>query len=80
MCFAPVVRLAPVFNGSTLCDRAYRHFNHHVYNFDEIFVPGGLVLGLTLSAANRDLHEVLHEDLAEVVCLCNDILYWCILE
>jgi len=44
----------------------YRHFNHHVYNFDEIFIPGGLVLGLTLSAANRDLHEVLHENLSEV--------------
>ena len=38
-----------------------RHFHHHIYNFDEIFIPGGLVLGLTCSAANRDLHEVLHE-------------------
>jgi hypothetical protein len=38
-----------------------------VYNFDEILLPGGLVLGLTLSAANRDLHEVLHEDLHEVL-------------
>jgi len=27
--------------------------------------PGGLVLGLTLSASARDLHEVLHEELVE---------------
>ena len=35
-----------------------RHFNHHVYNFDEIYIPGGLVLGLVNSASARDLHEV----------------------
>jgi hypothetical protein len=28
-------------------------------------LPGGLVLGLTLSASARDLHEVLHEELVE---------------
>lgn len=26
-----------------------RHFNHHIYNFDEIFIPGGLIVGLTIS-------------------------------
>jgi len=42
-----------------------RHFNHHVYNIDEIYIPGGLVLGLTASASARDLHEVLHEDVLQ---------------
>jgi acyl dehydratase len=51
---------------SSLCRLTHpRHFNHHVYNVNEIFVPGGLVVGLTVSAANRDLHEVLHEDLVD---------------
>ena len=34
------------------------------------------MLGLTLSAANRDLHEVLHENLEEVslwLCVCGEI-------
>ena len=30
-----------------------------------IFFAGGLVLGLTLSASARDLHEVLHEEMVE---------------
>ena len=42
-----------------------RHFNHHVFDTEEIYIPGGLVLGLTISAASRDLHEVLHEDIVE---------------
>lgn len=49
---------------SSLCRLTHpRHFDHHIYNTDEIFVPGGLIVGLTTSASNRDLHEVLHEDL-----------------
>jgi acyl dehydratase len=41
-----------------------RHFDSYKYDVrTEILVPGGLVLGLTLSAAARDLHEVLHEEI-----------------
>ena len=41
-----------------------RHFNLRKYDrTHEIFVPGGLVLGITLSAAARDLHEILHEEM-----------------
>jgi hypothetical protein len=40
-----------------------RHFNTHMYPKGSLFVPGGLVLGLTCSMASRDLHEVLFEDL-----------------
>ena len=40
------------------------HFNLRKYDrTHEIFVPGGLVLGITLSAAARDLHEILHEEM-----------------
>jgi acyl dehydratase len=35
-----------------------RHFNTRLFRRDEMFVPGGLVLGLTCSQASRDLHEV----------------------
>ena len=35
-----------------------RHFNTRLFRKDEMFVPGGLVLGLTCSLASRDLHEV----------------------
>ena len=42
-----------------------RHFDHHTFDKNEIYIPGGLVLGLTNSASSRDLHEVLHEDLLE---------------
>ena len=35
-----------------------RHFNTRLFRTEEMFVPGGLVLGLTCSLASRDLHEV----------------------
>lgn len=35
-----------------------RHFNTRLFRREEMFVPGGLVLGLTCSIASRDLHEV----------------------
>lgn len=44
-----------------------RHFD--VRKFDvktEIYVPAGLVLGLTISATNRDFHESLHEEIVNV--------------
>jgi acyl dehydratase len=40
-----------------------RHFDVQRYGMNEILVPGGVVLGLTLSASSRDLHEILHEEL-----------------
>jgi len=45
-----------------------RHFDTKKYNVhSEILVAGGLVLGITCSAAARDLHEILHE---EIVSCC----------
>jgi len=44
-----------------------RHFDS--LKFDpstEMFVPGGLVLGLAMSSSARDLHEILHEELLSV--------------
>lgn len=44
-----------------------RHFDVRKYDVKtEIYVPAGLVLGLTLSASNRDFHESLHEELVNV--------------
>ena len=44
-----------------------RHFDVRKYDMKtEIYVPAGLVLGLTLSAANRDFHESLHEEIVNV--------------
>lgn len=40
-----------------------RHFNTKLYREDELYVPGGLVLGLTTSLSSRDLHEALYEEL-----------------
>jgi hypothetical protein len=41
-----------------------RHFDIRRYDpTTEIMIPGGLVLGLVSSAASRDLHEILHEEL-----------------
>jgi len=41
-----------------------RHFDIHRYNpKTDILIPGGLVLGITSSAASRDFHEILHEEL-----------------
>lgn len=44
-----------------------RHFNTRKFRRDELFVPGGLVLGMATSLASRDLHEVLYEELADCV-------------
>jgi len=43
-----------------------RHFNTRKYDQNELLIPGGLVLGLAMSAASRDLHEVIHEELINV--------------
>lgn len=44
-----------------------RHFDVRKYDAKtEIYVPAGLVLGLTLSASNRDFHESLHEEIGNV--------------
>jgi hypothetical protein len=41
-----------------------RHFDTRTYDrTSEILVPGGLVLGIAMSAAARDLHEILHEEI-----------------
>jgi hypothetical protein len=41
-----------------------RHFDTRRYNpSSEILIPGGLVLGLALSASARDLHEILFEEI-----------------
>jgi len=42
-----------------------RHFNTRLFRKEELFVPGGLVLGLVSSLTSRDLHEALYEDLLE---------------
>ena len=44
-----------------------RHFDIRKYDEKtEIYVPAGLVLGLTVSASNRDFHESLHEEIVNV--------------
>mmetsp|Transcript_28185 Transcript_28185/g.34324 ORF Transcript_28185/g.34324 Transcript_28185/m.34324 type:complete len:431 (+) Transcript_28185:89-1381(+) len=44
-----------------------RHFDTRTFHPDtELLIPGGLVLGLALSASSRDLHEVLHEEMPRV--------------
>ena len=49
-----------------------RHFNtRKYYPKTEIFIPGGLVLGLVHSASARDLHEILHEDATNVSFINN---------
>jgi acyl dehydratase len=41
-----------------------RHFDTRKYDVNsEILVAGGLVLGITMSASARDLHEILHEEI-----------------
>jgi hypothetical protein len=40
-----------------------RHFDTRKYETQELLIPGGLVLGLVMSATARDLHEVLHEEM-----------------
>ena len=44
-----------------------RHFDTRKYDrYSEILIPGGLVLGLAMSASARDLHEILHEEIVSV--------------
>jgi len=44
-----------------------RHFDVRKYDAKtEIYVPAGLVLGLTISASNRDFHESLNEEIESV--------------
>jgi len=40
-----------------------RHFDTRKFEKEELLIPGGLVLGLVMSAASRDLHEILHEEI-----------------
>lgn len=40
-----------------------RHYDTRKYEREELLIPGGLVLGLVMSAASRDLHEILHEEI-----------------
>ena len=40
-----------------------RHFDTRKYETKELLIPGGLVLGLVMSASSRDLQEVLHEEM-----------------
>lgn len=49
-----------------------RHFDSYKYDKSfEIFVPGGLVLGIAMSAAARDLHEILHEEIKSCAYINN---------
>eukprot|EP00638_Chattonella_subsalsa_P001051 CAMPEP_0117750366 /NCGR_PEP_ID=MMETSP0947-20121206/10318_1 /TAXON_ID=44440 /ORGANISM="Chattonella subsalsa, Strain CCMP2191" /LENGTH=292 /DNA_ID=CAMNT_0005568505 /DNA_START=432 /DNA_END=1310 /DNA_ORIENTATION=- len=41
-----------------------RHFNRQKFARHEIYIPGGCIYGLAMSASSRDLHEKLHEQLA----------------
>ena len=49
-----------------------RHFDSEKFEpTTEMFVPGGLVLGLAMSASARDLHEILHEEVIDVAYVNN---------
>jgi len=43
-----------------------KHFDSRKYDVTELLVPGGLVLGITMSASARDFHELLHEEILSV--------------
>lgn len=43
-----------------------KHFDSRKYDATELLVPGGLVLGITMSASARDFHELLHEEILSV--------------
>lgn len=43
-----------------------KHFDCRKYDQTEILIPGGLVLGITMSASARDFHEILHEEVLNV--------------
>lgn len=40
-----------------------RHFDTRRYDPTELLIPGGLVLGIVQSAASRDFHELLHQEM-----------------
>lgn len=58
-----------------------RHFNTRLFRRDEMFVPGGLVLGLTCSQASRDLHEVQQQlsCLLLFCCVLTSVVFSCLL-
>jgi hypothetical protein len=43
-----------------------KHFDCRKYDQTELMIPGGLVLGITMSASARDFHEVVHEEILSV--------------
>jgi hypothetical protein len=43
-----------------------KHFDCRKYDPTELLIPGGLVLGITMSASARDFHELLHEEILNV--------------
>ena len=44
-----------------------KHFDCRKFDMGtEILIPGGLVLGITMSASARDFHELLHEEITSV--------------
>jgi hypothetical protein len=44
-----------------------KHFDSRKYDTaTELLIPGGLVLGITMSASARDFHELLHEEILNV--------------
>ena len=66
--FSPLPLVAQMGQLASLARLTHeRHYNSLKFNpSSELFVPGGQVLGLACSAAARDLHEVLHEELLSV--------------
>eukprot|EP00529_Nitzschia_sp_RCC80_P041830 CAMPEP_0113455150 /NCGR_PEP_ID=MMETSP0014_2-20120614/8228_1 /TAXON_ID=2857 /ORGANISM="Nitzschia sp." /LENGTH=477 /DNA_ID=CAMNT_0000346573 /DNA_START=96 /DNA_END=1529 /DNA_ORIENTATION=+ /assembly_acc=CAM_ASM_000159 len=40
-----------------------RHFDVRRYEPTELLIPGGLVMGIVVSAASRDFHELLHQEM-----------------
>lgn len=40
-----------------------KHFDCRKYDISELLIPGGLVLGISMSASARDFHELLHEEI-----------------
>ena len=43
-----------------------KHFDCRKFEQTELLIPGGLVLGITMSASARDFHELLHEEILSV--------------
>ena len=40
-----------------------RHFDVRRYEPTELLIPGGMVIGIVVSAASRDFHELLHQEM-----------------